>query len=68
MSKFEVRFVVREEWVAWYEADSLEEAQAHLDKALDEDINLNELPKYEEKNKGIYVDIDPNSLEEVSNV
>ena len=54
---------VEEAWKASFVADSLEHAQELLEMVENGDMNLVDLPKYWEKNKGLDLQIDTNSLE-----
>lgn len=54
---------VEEAWKASFVADSLEHAQELLEMVENGDMNLSDLPKYTEKNKGLDLNIDTDSLE-----
>lgn len=54
---------VEETWKASFVADSLEHAQELLEMVENGDMNLVDLPKYDEKNKGLDLNIDTDSLE-----
>ena len=54
---------VEEAWKASFTANSLEEAEALLEQVENGDINLDELPNYYERNKGLDTSIDTASLE-----
>ena len=54
---------VEEAWKASFVADSLEHAQELLEMVENGDMNLVDLPKYTEKNKGLDLNIDIDSLE-----
>ena len=61
--RYEFWHNVEETWKASFVADSLEQAQELLEQAENGDINLVDLPGYWEKNKGLSLEIDLNSLE-----
>jgi hypothetical protein len=61
--RYEFWHNVEEAWKASFTADSLEQAQELLEQAENGDINLVDLPGYWEKNKGLSLEIDMNSLE-----
>ena len=63
MPKFTFNYAVVEDWTAEFEADDLEQAQELFEQAVAEDINLPDLPNYQERNRGLYTDIDIHSLE-----
>lgn len=57
-------FSVEETWTARFTADSLEEAQAMLEQAIDDGSGFAELlPNYIEKNKGLDTVVDETTLE-----
>ena len=64
MAKYMFSHYVTEAWTASFDADSLEHAEELLEQANNGDINLSELPNYQEKNKGLDLEVDLNSLEE----
>lgn len=47
----------------WFEADNEEHAKALVQQAMDEDINIDELPQAAERNRGIYLDFDGSVIE-----
>lgn len=67
MPKYIVRFNVVEEWKGSFEADNLEHAKKLVEQINNDEISTDELPEFEEHNKGIYVEMDEGSLEELPN-
>jgi hypothetical protein len=64
--RFEFWYNVEETWKASFVADSLEHAKQLLDAAMElGDVSEDTLPGFWSKNKGLDVDYDKNSLEEV---
>ncbi len=55
---------VEESWKSSFTADSMEHARELLQAVQDGDMELVDLPDYFEKNKGIELSIDIESLEE----
>ena len=47
----------------WFEADSEEEAKALMQKCIDDEINISDLPKAEERNRGIQMDFTVSYIE-----
>lgn len=64
MPKYTFWHNVEEAWKSGFEADSLEHAQQLLEMVEEGEMDLADLPEYWEKNKGIDLAIDTNSLEE----
>ena len=64
MPKYTFWHNVEETWKASFTADSMEHAEQLLEAAQDGDMNLSDLPDYDERNKGLDLNIDIASLEE----
>jgi hypothetical protein len=64
MPKYTFYHNVEETWKASFTADSMEHAIELLEAADNGDINLSDLPDYDEKNKGLDLNVDIDSLEE----
>jgi hypothetical protein len=47
----------------WFEADSEEEAKALMQKCIDDEMNISDLPKAEERNRGIQMDFTVSYIE-----
>jgi len=47
----------------WFEADSEEEANALMQKCMDDEMNISDLPKAEERNRGIQMDFTVSVIE-----
>lgn len=47
----------------WFEADSEEEANALMQKCMDDEMNISDLPKAEERNRGIQMDFTVSEIE-----
>ena len=47
----------------WFEADSEEEANALMQKCIDDEINISDLPNAEERNRGIQMDFTVSYIE-----
>jgi hypothetical protein len=47
----------------WFEADSEEEANALMQKCMDDEMNISDLPKAEERNRGIQMDFTVSGIE-----
>jgi hypothetical protein len=47
----------------WFEADSEEEANALMQKCIDDEMNISDLPKAEERNRGIQMDFTVSYIE-----
>jgi response regulator of citrate/malate metabolism len=55
---------VEESWKSSFTADNMEHAQQLLEAVENGDMDLADLPNYFEKNKGLDLTIDTDSLEE----
>ena len=64
MPKYTIYYEVIEEWKGVFEADNLEEAKKMVQDVINEDTNLDDLPEAESFNKGLFTNVDANSLEE----
>ena len=47
----------------WFEADSEEEANALMQKCIDDEMNISDLPNAEERNRGIQMDFTVSYIE-----
>lgn len=61
--QYSFRYDVVEAWQVWFDAENDEEAIALMRKVVEEEINPNELPNYQERNRGIISDFSVANLE-----
>lgn len=47
----------------WFEADTEEQAKALMQKCIDDEINISDLPNASERNRGIQLDFSVSALE-----
>ena len=47
----------------WFEAKDLNEAQALMQRCMDEEMNISDLPEAQERNRGIELDFSVSMLE-----
>lgn len=47
----------------WFEADNIDEAKALMKKCQDDEMNISDLPKSYERNRGIELDFSVSMLE-----
>lgn len=66
MPKFFVRFNVVEEWQGTFDADNIEEAEKLIQQINDDEISTTDLRNFDDRNRGIFVEMDKGSLEELS--
>lgn len=65
MALFEIWYSESTTYKAWFEAESKEAAQKMLEDVREGDAQLEELPNFENRDKGYELDLDPNDVEEV---
>lgn len=63
MEKYSFTYDVVEQWQVWFDAENDQEAISLMRKIVSEDLNPNELPNFEERNRGIISDFSGSSLE-----
>lgn len=64
MAKFNFCYNEISENRVWFEAKNLNHAKELLNEVMDEQLNIVDLPKWEEKNRAIWFDFDVTVLEE----
>ena len=65
MPKYFVKFDVREEWKGTFDADDLEHAKELIRQLNEDEIGTDELPNFEDRNSGIFIEVYEESLEEL---
>ena len=64
MATFNFRFNEVSMNQVWFEADNEDEAKALMQKVQDDEMNISDLPKAYERNRGIELDFSVSSLED----
>ena len=63
MATFTFRFNEVSMNQVWFEAEDEDAAKALMEKVQNEDINISDLPNYQERNRGIELDFSDSMLE-----
>jgi hypothetical protein len=66
MATFTFRFNEVAQNQVWFEATDEEHAKALMQQVIDEEINADELPNVQERNRGIYLDFEVSYIESAS--
>ena len=65
MPTFEFWYSETATYRAYFKADDRAQAEELLRQANDGDIMFDDLPEFQDKNKGLYLEADLNSLDEI---